>query len=74
MSPAFSDLIIPGNVPKGIGRFLGSQTKMMYTAGYATNHIPLQSALAQRVKAADREVIEDLIISLLAGDKADICI
>ncbi len=64
-----SDLNIPGSAPMGTGRFLGSQTKMMSTAGYATNRIPFQSVLAHKVKTSDQEVVEGQLISMVARMK-----
>jgi hypothetical protein len=53
-----SNLNTLDNVQRVTGRFLGSPTKIMSTAGYATKHIPSLIALPRTLKAPNRHLTE----------------
>ena len=64
-----SVLNIPAIVPKGTRRFLGTQKKIMPTAGYATKHTLFQSVVAQMTKATNQEVVKKQFIIISATIK-----
>jgi hypothetical protein len=68
-----STLNILDSVQRVIGRFLGSLTKIMFTAGYATKHTPSLIALPRTVKAPNRHLTEEQSNSILLIESEATC-